>query len=157
VEDFQRSHPLTTFDPTVHWPVRDVKVSPFLLMEAVIHQGGEPEPFFGDVDVEAAKAMAQRGQRLPTEAEWEFAWWAVQDDREHWQPGHSELCADGWRPHLLELAAVDPTTPGGPEVVRVGSFDPSSLEALLPRRLPLSVVRLVYLRPALTLPALEPR
>ena len=153
VEDFQRLNPMTLFDPTVFWPVRQVRVSPFLMMETVIFNEGEAEPFFGDIEVEAEKVLAKRGQRLPTEAEWEFAWWSVQNDREHWDTGFSELCADGWRPHLLELAAVDPLVSGGPGVVRSGSFDAASLDSLLPRRLPLASVRLVMLRPALTVPS----
>jgi hypothetical protein len=155
VEDFQRANPMTMFDPTVYWPVREVKVSPFLLMEDVIHKGEEPDPFFDDVEEEAAKALAKRGQRLPTEAEWEFAWWTIQQDREHWKPSTAELCADGWRPHLMELAAVDPLVSGGPAVVRSGHFDSSSIDSLFPRRMPLAIVRLVFLRPALSVPALD--
>jgi hypothetical protein len=155
VEDFQRANPMTMFDPTVYWPVREVKVSPFLLMEDVIHEGNDAEPFFDDVEEETAKALAKRDQRLPTEAEWEFAWWAVQQEREHWETGNAELCADGWRPHLMELAAVDPMISGGPAVVRAGNFSPGSMDSLLPRRMPLQTVRLVFVRPALTVPAIE--
>lgn len=154
VEAFQRSDPMTMFDPTVYWPVREVRVSAFLLMEKVISMGDEPRVFFRDVLKEQEALLAERGQRLPTEAEWEFAWWTVQTQREHWDPATSELCADGWRPHLLELAAVDPLVPGGPQVLRTGSFEPRSLESVFPPRLPLSLVRLVSIRPALDVPAL---
>jgi hypothetical protein len=156
VEAFQSLEPLTLFDPTVHWPVREVAVSPFLLMEKVISVEDEPRYFFQNVMKEQAELLGERGQRLPTEAEWEFAWWALEGGQhEHWEPGSSELCADGWRPHLLELAAVDPLIPGGPEVVRMASFDPHKLESVFPPRLPLSLVRLVTIRPALDLPALD--
>lgn len=154
VEAFQRTDPFTMFDPTVYWPVRDVRVSPFLLMERVISSGNEPRIFFRDVLEEQAALLAERGQRLPTEAEWEFAWWTVQTQREHWEPATSELCADGWRPHLLELAAVDPLIPGGPQVLRSASFDERSLDSIFPPRLPLSLVRLVSIRPALDVPSL---
>jgi hypothetical protein len=154
VEAFQSVDPMTMFDPTVHWPVREVKVSAFLLMEQVISLGGEPRIFFRDVLKEQQELLATRGQRLPTEAEWECAWWTVQHQREHWDPGTAELCADDWRPHLLELAAVDPLIPGGPQVVRNATFDPGSLDSVFPRRLPLSLVRMVSIRPALDLPAL---
>ncbi|MDP1824657.1 MAG: hypothetical protein Q8L48_15490 [Archangium sp.] len=154
VEAFQERDPLTLFDPTAYWPVRDVTLSPFLLMESPIALEDAPRFFFKHVAKEQADLLAERGQRLPTEAEWEFAWWSVQAWREHWDPGASELCADGWRPHLLELAAVDPSIPGGPEVVRSASFDGRSLESVFPTRLPLSLVRLVTIRPALDLPAL---
>ena len=154
VEAFQRIDPLTMFDPTAYWPVREVTVSPFLLMEDVISSEGEPRVFFRDVLKEQEELLATRGQRLPTEAEWECAWWTVQSQREHWAPAMSELCADGWRPHLLELAAVDPLVPGGPQVVRNCTFDPRSLDSVLPQRLPLSLVRMVVIRPALDLPRL---
>ena len=78
----------------------------------------------------------------------------MQGQKEHWEPVISELCADGWRPHLLEQAAVDPLIPGGPAVVRSGSFDPRSIESVMPPRLPLAVVRMVSIRAALDLPAL---
>ena len=152
IEAFQRLEPMTLFDPTVYWPVREVTISAFFLMESLISVQGEPRFFFKDVKGEGAALLAQRGQRLPSEAEWEFAWWAVQGQREHWDVGTSELCADGWRPHLLELAAVDPQIPGGPEVVRSASFDPRTLESVFPPRLPLSLVRLVTIRAALDVP-----
>lgn len=152
VEDLQRLSPMTQFDPTVHWPVREVTVSPFLLMEGVIWEGDRPRAFFKDVEKEHAEVLEPRGQRLPTEAEWEFAWWAVQTERENWSFDGAELCADGWRPHLLELAAVDPLIPGGPEVVRSATFEASRVESILPRRLPLSLVRMVTIRPALSVP-----
>ena len=154
VEAFQRVDPLTMFDPTAYWPVREVRLSPFLLMEKVIFEGLEPRIFFMDVAGEQEALLAERGQRLPTEAEWEFAWWTVQTQREHWDPAAGELCADGWRPHLLELAAVDPLIPGGPQVVRSASFKTDSVESVFPLRLPLSLVRMVSIRPALDVPAL---
>ena len=154
VEAFQRRAPLTMFDPTVYWPVREVSVSPFLLMESVISLEGEPQVFFRDVLGEQEALLTTRGQRLPTEAEWECAWWTVQQQPEHWDPAMSELCADGWRPHLLELAAVDPLVAGGPSVVRSGTFDSKSLLSVMPQRVPLSLVRMVAIRPALDLPAL---
>lgn len=154
IDAFQQAHPLTMFDPTVYWPVREVRVSPFLMMERVISLEGEPRVFFRDVVGEQKEVLAARGERLPTEAEWEFAWWSVQGQREHWEPVISELVADGWRPHLMEQAAVDPLIPGGPEVVRSGSFDPRSLESVMPPRLPLAVVRMVSIRPVLDLPRL---
>ncbi len=154
VEDFQRLNPETLFDPTAYWPVREVRVSPFLLMERVISDDDGTRPFFRDVVQEQRRLLGERGQRLPTEAEWEFAWWTVATQREHWLPASSELCADGWRPHLLELAAVDPMIPGGPAVVRTGSFDAGSVDSILPLRHPLSLVRLVSIRPALDVPAI---
>lgn len=154
IDAFQALHPLTMFDPTVYWPVREVRVSPFLLMERVISLEGEPRIFFRDVVEEQRELLAARGERLPTEAEWEFAWWAVQQQKEHWEPVISELCADGWRPHLLDQAAVDPLIPGEPAVVRSGSFDPRTLESVMPPRLPLAVVRMVSIRAALDLPPL---
>ena len=155
VEDFQRRDPMTLFDPTVYWPVREVKVAPFLLMEKVISVGDEPRVFFRDVLKEQETLLAERGQRLPTEAEWEFAWWTVQAQRDHWDPATSELCADGWRPHLHDLTAENPLVPGGPQVVRTGSFDARALESVFPPRLPLSLMRLVSIRPALDVPALS--
>lgn len=155
VEALQRADPLTTFDPTAYWPVREVRLSAFLLMEKVICEGFEPRIFFRDVVNEQEAILSERGQRLPTEAEWEFAWWTVQSQREHWDPVAGELCADGWRPHLLELAAVNPLIPGGPQVVRSASFDPKSLESVFPTRLPLSLVRMVSIRAALDVPELN--
>lgn len=154
VEAFQRASAMTTFDPTVHLPAREVTVSPFLLMEQVISLGDEPRFFVVNVAREQEAVLHQRGQRLPTEAEWECAWWAVQSQREHWLPSTSELCADGWRPNLAELGGVDPLVPGGPQVVRSASFDSGFLESILPYRHPLTLIRLVSLRPALDLPAL---
>lgn len=154
VEAFQRADPMTLFDPTVYLPVREVTVSPFLLMEQVIRSGDEPRIFVMDVMKEQEELLVERGQRLPTEAEWEFSWWAVQSQREHWVPASSELCADGWRPHLAELSGLDPVIPGGPRVLRSASFDSRSLESILPPRQPLSLVRLASVRPALDLPAL---
>jgi hypothetical protein len=166
VEALQAREPLTLFDPTAYWPVREVSLSPFLLMEspisfptseptaASVAVEDAPRFFFKDVAKEQADLLTERGQRLPTEAEWEFAWWSVQAWRDHWAVGAAELCADGWRPHLLELAAVDPLIPGGPSVVRSASYDSKALESVFPTRLPLSLVRLVTIRPALDLPRL---
>lgn len=152
IEAFQRLEPMTLFDPTVYWPVREVTLAAFFLMESVIAVRGEPRFFFNDVKGEQAVLLAERCQRLPSEAEWEFAWWALQRQRSHWDVGTSELCADGWRPQLRELAAVNPLVAGGPEVVRSASFDARTLDSVFPSRLPLSLVRLVTIRPALDVP-----
>ena len=153
VEAFQRASPLTTFDPTVYLPAHEVTVSPFLLMEQVVFLGEDPRWFIVNAVKGVEAVLKERGLRLPTEAEWEFAWWAVQRQREHWLPSTSELCADGWRADLSGLEGVDPLIPDGPEVVRSSGFDPARLESILPLRHPLSLMRVVSIRPALSLPA----
>lgn len=152
VADYLQRNPMALFVTEVQLPPRRVRVAPFLLMERPLFEGDEPQFFFLDVKEAQARVLARRGQRLPTEAEWELAWWAVQAEREHWVPGDSELCADAWRPTLAGLVGQDPCEPGGPGVVRSGSFDAASMESVLPARQPLSGTRLVTIRPALDVP-----
>lgn len=152
VARFVQSDPLALFDAEVFQPHRTVQVSPFLLMEGPLLEGDEPRYFFMDVKKEQREALEARGLRLPTEAEWELAWWAVQASPEHWVAGSSELCADGWRADYVQHTGVDPCVPGGPSVVRSASFDRRSLDSVMPPRQPLSGTRLVTIRPALDLP-----
>lgn len=145
--------PLLLFDAVPYLPVRTVRVSPFFLMEQpILEPDGEPKILILDVKKELERLLAVRGQRLPTEAEWEFAWAAVQQQPEHWMPGYLELVADGWRSHLAELEGVDPLVPGGPQVLKSVSVRETELESIVPGRAPLSGFRTASIRAALDVP-----
>ncbi len=150
LSQMQVRHPMRMSFEGMHAPARSIELSPFLLMEHVVLDGDEPRYAITEHKKTAEKAVQERGARLPTEAEWEFAWRAVQAQREHWRLGECELCADGWRSDLSELGDVDPLIPGGPEVLRTASFDPEEIESVFPMRKPLSGLRIATVRAALS-------
>lgn len=141
--------------PDVYLPVREVTVAPFLLAERVLYEDDEPRYFVHEVAREAAAAVEARGARLPGEAEWELAWYAMRGDAS-WLVGEHELCADGWRPTLEALGGEWAVVPGGPSVVRRASAAAGELEYAVPARLPLASVRIACVRPALDVPYLPP-
>jgi hypothetical protein len=141
----------------VHGPPRALALPPFLLMEEPVRgQDGDATWYLGDVVRSVTQALAERGVRLPSDAEWEYAHRAVLAAPGAWRTGEMELCADGWRPSLEALPADGSPVPGGPAVCREGSLDPADVEYLMPARFPLASVRLVQLRAALDVP-LTPR
>lgn len=138
------------WSPEVYWPPRAVTLAPFVLMEAPVRgRDGEANWYLGDVVSEVRELLAERGVRLPSDAEWEFAHREARLAPAGWLTGEMELCADGWAPSLEQLPADGRPAPGGPAVCREGSLDPASLDYDMPARLPLASVRLVQVRAAL--------
>jgi hypothetical protein len=140
--------------PEVYLPVREVALEPFLLAERVLLEAGEPRFFLLNIGEEASREAEARGARLPTEAEWEFAWHQLRGVP-GWLVGEHELCADGWTPSMAGLGEDGASVPGPPSVIRRASGDPGDLEHVLPARLPLASVRLACVRLALDVPDVE--
>jgi formylglycine-generating enzyme required for sulfatase activity len=153
IEALRLRDPLLLFDPTPYLPVREVTVSPFFLMEKpLLEEDGEPRVLVMDA-MKAHKALlSEREQRLPTEAEWEFAWHAVQAQPANWMLGTFELVADGWRADLHELEGHDPVVSGAPGVLKTVSVNPLEVESIFPLRQPFSGSRIATIRCALDVP-----
>jgi formylglycine-generating enzyme required for sulfatase activity len=142
------------WSPEVHSPPRALTLLPFLLMEEPVRgREGDANWYLGDVVAAVQETLAERGVRLPSDAEWEFAHRAVLASPAGWLTGEMELCADGWLPSLERVPVDGRPVPGGPAVCREGSLDPGDVEYAMPARLPLASVRLVQLRAALDVPA----
>ncbi|MFZ5443257.1 MAG: hypothetical protein ACOZQL_24835 [Myxococcota bacterium] len=141
-------HPMWLTPAPLHLPPRLITLSPFLMMEQAVcdPETNEPLVLLTRHADEARKLLVEREARLPTQAEWEYAMRAALSQPEHWSLAELELCADGWTVELSALAEVDPLVPGGPAVVRTGSFDPDTFEYVLPARQPLSGTRLATVR-----------
>lgn len=145
------------WSPEVYWPPRAVTVAPFLLMEEPVRgRDGDANWYLGDVVGAVRELLAERGVRLPSDAEWEYAHREARFAPAGWRTGEMELCADGWTPSLERVPADGRAAPGGPSVCREGSLDPGALDYDMPARLPLASVRLVQVRAALDVP-LTPR
>lgn len=152
IEAICAAHPFSTFDPTVYLPAQALEVGPFLMMEQPLGTEGEPRYFLSAVnDSEGQALLSRRGGRLPTEAEWEFAWWAVQTQPEHWAMASAELCADAWAPRM---GPFRPAETGEAQVVRTSSPRPDAPESVLPSRQPSSLSRMHTLRAVLDVPRL---
>lgn len=144
----------SSWNPEVHLPPRPLTLPPFLLMEEPVRgRDGEASWYLGDVVAAVQQTLAERGARLPSDAEWEFAHRAALAAPTGWLTGEMELCADGWVPSLERVPVDGRPVPGGPAVCREGSLDPSEVECAMPARMPLASVRLVQLRAALDVPA----
>jgi hypothetical protein len=104
------------------------------------------------LQVASTLPLDERGQRLPTEAEWEFAWSAVQAQPANWMLAAFELVADGWRADLEDLQGVDPLVAGGPGVLKTVSVNPLEVESIFPLRQPFSGSRIATIRAALDVP-----
>ena len=153
IEALRLRDPLLLFDPTPYLPVREVTVAPFFLMETpILEEDGEPRVLVMDAMRDHQSMLAAREQRLPTEAEWEFAWAAVQTQPANWMLGSFELVADGWRADLHELEGVDPLVSGGPSVLKTVSSNAFDLESIIPLRQPYSGMRIATIRCALDVP-----
>lgn len=156
VAELIERNPLWLTPVHLHLPERVVTVSPFLMMEAPVLDATTREPvvLITKHEAEARKLLDVRAARLPTQAEWELAMRGVVAQPEGWVMGELELCADGWTVELDALEGHDPLVPGGPGVLRTGSFDPDTLDFVLPARQALSGTRLATVRPVL---AVTPR
>jgi hypothetical protein len=153
VEALRLRDPLLLFDPTPYLPAREVTVGPFFLMEKpILEADGEPRVLVMDALKAHKELLDERGQRLPTEAEWEFAWCAVQAQPTNWMLAAFELVADGWRADLEALQGVDPLVAGGPGVLKTVSVNPLEVESIFPLRQPFSGSRIATIRAALDVP-----
>ena len=150
-------YPLRMGFEMLHSPPRTLSLRPFLMMEQVIRDEldpSEPKVVISEHAEESRALLEQRGARLPTEAQWEFAWRAVQRQPGHWVAREFELCADGWTTDLTALTDVDPLVPGGPAVLRTATFDLEAFENVLPSRQPLTGIRMATVRGVLDVPTL---
>ncbi len=145
------------WSPEVHRPARELSLAPYLLMEhAARGRDGEPVYFLGEVARGVERLLTARGARLPSDAEWEAAFWQTREAPDGWEVGQMELCADGWRSSQDALPADGRPVPGGPAVCRRASLSAGELDHALPARMPLASVRLCCVRAALDVP-LTPR
>lgn len=140
---------LQLFSPEVHLPAREVRVAAHL-------SGLTPMSFEGhewihrDSRPRLTGLLAERGWRLPSEAEWEVAW-RVARPLAPFQFGEVELCADDW--HVgYDGAPLDGRPWGsGAEVVRQWDRGGQSVDAVLPARRPIRSTSITQVRPAITL------
>ncbi len=156
LHELQSRHPLRLSPESFHQPARTLEVRPFLMMEQVIGDEADaedPKILISDHATGAQLLLEARGVRLPTEAEWEFAWREVQAQPAYWVPQQCELCADGWSTDLSGLAGFDPLVPGGPSLLRTASFDLDAFECVLPARQTLKGMRLATIRGVLDVPS----
>lgn len=154
--ELRRAHPELILFHEMHEPVQRVTVAPFLMMEhPVLDANHAPRVCVMGAVKEARALLATRGARLPSELEWEFAFFAARQQPEGWVHAPPELCADGWSLSLEGWQA--PQRPGEPSVVRIGSFDPDDPDSVLPSRRSLAQVRIATVRGVLDLPAITAR
>lgn len=166
----------------LHQPEHAVRVATFLLAQRTLEHAvppklaDAPEPgarleaeikesgrrWFTDLVVDEALAkFPARGWRLPSEAEWEFAFrvivrqheaTAAREADEPWEHGDAELCEDTWHTSFEGAPATGEPWGRKAGVLRTGSGDRASPNFMLPARASLKSMGIVQLRPALSAP-----